>query len=1156
MEGKAFIEKIVVEGFKSYGTKRREILLGEGFIGIVGPNGAGKSNIGDAISFALGLSTARALRAKNLSYLIFSKNGKKAEHAYVEIHFRNLGAFPVDSDYVIISRKVTKEGRSTFRINGTPVRERDLKDFLAKAGIYENAYNVVYQGDIIKFLKMTPTERRKIIEEVAGIGEYERKKEKALEDLAEVELKIKEIKLILEEISFQLERLKHEAERLKRYKALKEEIRRVEKEILLKEEEKLTSEKQKIEKNLQALKAQLSQIQEEISQKESLLQEKEKKLKEINDTIIPYKEKIGKFLGEIELYGKEVKEKEEELKEAIQRKESLIVLLENLKKDLKTLNEEIQQLESLYIKKKREYEELKKLEEEKLRELEKEEEKLKVTFEEVKKLEEEKKLLSEKLEELQNRKTQLEISLREIKLKIEKEGENLKELEEEIQRKREEFKKKEEELKKLKTIKSDEERELKRINEELRIYENRLKEIRKELEEIIKEKGVLEEKVKSSSEVVEAFSDIPGVHGTVAQLIRVKDPDHIQAIEVAGGGRLKYIVVDNEDVAKACIERAKRLNLGRFSFIPLNRVRVEEKPLRYPRVRGAVDFAINLVEYDPKYEKAVRFVFGDTLIVEDFESAKLIGIGTYRMVTLEGELFEKTGVISGGNVKSSGELGSKYYEEMLRELELKELKLKEEEERISKKLRELRNLSAEKFALLKVLDKKIGELLHLNPEEEEKKLFRRLEKAREYIQHLKQKEEEILQELKKIKEEEDYIKAKLENLKLKESDVSRYYSSVGLEEKRREYSRVRRKVNEFYNEFKELENSLNKKRYERDYIQKEIAEKEKELSYLTERIEELRRDISEKREKIEKLKEEVKKTEGSVYSLFKEKESLESEIADLKANLGSSKIKEEELKEQINNLEKQLISLEDKLRALKEQLNSYADINVEPSNLSVSKLKEKLQTLQEQLRDIGNVNFAAEDDYKRELERYEEYKQKQEKLKEESRAIREMIEEIEKKKKKVFMEAFNQINKSLKNIFSFLSPGGKAQLLLENKEDPFSGGVHLTVKPRGKDVQYLEAMSGGEKTLAALSLIFAIQEYKPSPFYYFDEVDAHLDEVNAKKVGELIREKSKEAQFIVVTLREVVASFADRIIAVTARGGISETFMLENQALEEILEKT
>ncbi len=1155
MEGKAFIERILVEGFKSYGNKRREIPLGEGFIGIVGPNGAGKSNIGDAISFALGLSTARALRAKNLSHLIFSKNGKKSEYAYVEIHFRNLGIFPIDSDYVIISRKVTKEGRSTFKINGTPVRERDLKDFLAKAGIYENAYNVVYQGDIVKFLKMTPTERRKIIEEVAGIGEYERKKEKALEDLAEVELKIKEIKLILDEIALQLERLRQERDKLRTYRKIKEEIRKIEKQLLLKEKEKLLKEKEKFEKKLSNLNISLEDILRDISIKETKLGEKEKKLKKINETIIPYKEKIGKFLGEIELYSREIKEKEQELRESKERKAHLERFLQDLKRDISHIAEELRELEKIYSEKKKNYDDLKKLEEEKLRELEAEEERLKITFEEVKKLEEEKKLLSEKLEDLKNKKTEIELSIRELKLKIEKEKENIKQLEGELQVKKQEFEEKKEEIKKLKTIKASEEKEIRKINEEIKAYENKLREFRKELELILKEKGIIEDKVRTLSDVTSVFSDIPGVHGTMASLIKVKYPEHIQAIEVAGGSRLKYIVVDDENVAKQCIERAKQLNLGRYSFIPLNRIKVEEKAFRYPRVRGAIDFAINLIEYDPKYEKAVRFVFGDTLIVEDFESAKLIGIGNYRMVTLDGELFEKSGIISGGNVKSSGELSSKYYEEQLKELEEREIGLKENEEKIYQKIRKLRTLSAEKFALLKVIDKKLEEFLRVNPEEFEQKILERIKKAKEYIDYLNTKKERLQAELNSINEEIDYINAKLENLKLKEADVSRHYSSVGLEEKRREYSKVRKKANELYNELKEIENTLNKKQYEREYLQKEIQEKEKEVAYLSERINNLEREIAQKYEEIEKLKREVKETEGNVYTLFKEKENLEKEIDELKSSLGALKLKEDKIKEEINSLEKQLVSVEDKLSNLEKQLRDYEDVSVDYGREGAHKLKEKLHKLHQDLQNIGNVNFAAEEDYNRELERYEEYKEKQEKLKKESKAIREMIEEIEKKKKKVFMEAFTSINKSLKHIFAFLSPGGKAQLLLENKEDPFMGGVHLTVKPRGKDVQYLEAMSGGEKTLAALSLIFAIQEYKPSPFYYFDEVDAHLDEINAKKVGELIREKSKEAQFIVVTLREVIASFADKIIAVTARGGISETFVLENQALEEILRK-
>jgi chromosome segregation protein len=240
---KGYIEKLVIEGFKSYGRQRIEIPLGEGFIAVVGPNGAGKSNIGDAISFALGIATSKALRAKNLSYLIFSKDGEKADYAYVEVHFKNFGAFPVPEEDVIVSRKVYRDGRSIFRINGQVVKEKELSDFLSKAGIYENGYNVVLQGDIVRFLKMTPVERRKLIEEVAGIGEYEERKQKALVQLGEVELKHRELRLLIDEMEVQMEKLAQEVERIRLYRELSQRKRDLEVKLFSKELLKVLEEK-------------------------------------------------------------------------------------------------------------------------------------------------------------------------------------------------------------------------------------------------------------------------------------------------------------------------------------------------------------------------------------------------------------------------------------------------------------------------------------------------------------------------------------------------------------------------------------------------------------------------------------------------------------------------------------------------------------------------------------------------------------------------------------------------------------------------------------------------------------------------------------------------------------------------------------------------
>jgi len=212
------------------------------------------------------------------------------------------------------------------------------------------------------------------------------------------------------------------------------------------------------------------------------------------------------------------------------------------------------------------------------------------------------------------------------------------------------------------------------------------------------------------------------------------------------------------------------------------------------------------------------------------------------------------------------------------------------------------------------------------------------------------------------------------------------------------------------------------------------------------------------------------------------------------------------------------------------------------------RLREELSKVIKELSSLGSVNFKAEEEYREYEERHSDYQERYRRLKEEKESIKELIQEVETKKLRAFMETFQAVDRNLRRIFSELSPGGKAYMVLEREDDPLSGGVSLVVKPRGKEVQYLEAISGGEKTLAALSLIFAIQDYRPSPFYYFGEVDAHLDEANARRVGELLKERSKGAQFIVVTLREVLASFADRVIGVSGRGGLSRVFTLENPA--------
>ena len=1146
---KAFVEKIVVEGFKSYGRELKEIPIGSGFVAIVGPNGAGKSNIGDALSFALGIATTKTLRAKNLSYLIFSRDGEKAPYAYVEVHFRNEGAFPVPDENVVVSRKVTKDGRSTFKVNGVTVREKDLKDFLSKAGIYENGYNVVLQGDIVKFLKMTPVERRKVIEDVAGISEYEAKKQRAINDLMEVDIKIRELKLLLEEIRIQLDKLREEKDKLEKYRKLQEEKRDTEIAILSKEIKRFRSEEEKLSEELEGYQGRLAVIKEEIREKEAILSEKEEKLKELSDKLLPFRERVGKISSDIEHIGKEIDRKEHRREEALLEREKEEKALGYLLKDLENLREELGALREELELKEREYEELKAQEERAYNELRELDDKLKVSIEEAERAEEKEKQLKEYIEKKREEENSIRLKLKEIELKIERTHEDIEKLREEKEETKRKIEESFGEVEKYRRMRAVEQDTLRQEREYLKRVEQELKETRKKIEEVIRGKAYVESKLASSEPLDVLFEGIDGVYGTVGDLITVKDPEHIRAVEVAGGGRLRYVVVEDENVAKRCIDFLRSRNLGRMSFIPLNRIRADVNLPPYPRVRGAVDFAINLVEYEDRFERAVRFAFGDTLIVQDFESAKSIGIGNYRMVTLDGELFEKSGVITGGSQRSGGELGRKFYEEERRKLDIEEQELREKEQDILVKLRAIRSEIAEKEGVLKVLEKKLSEFEELSKEGDRKlaEFDQKVSKAEEFIEVLRSQEEELRQRLKELKEDIEYSEEKLSNLILKRQDIINYYRSSGIEEKRQEYERIKRRAEAKRAELEKSKLAFKDKESEIKSVEEEVQRKRAHLESLEAEAESLNKEVEELRAKREELENRVKDIEAQVYQFYKEKDRTEEEVRDLQAELGRLRVEEEDLHSKVGDVSANLSRVQQKLTDLEQRLEEL-DFEGELPEVKegITKLKERLFKIERELEHLGNVNLKADEDYNEELERYQDYEDKHRKLQEERKAIKEMIEEIETKKLRAFTEAFENINKSLKKIFSFLSPGGRAQMMVENEIDPFSGGISLVVKPRGKDVQYLEAMSGGEKTLAALSLIFAIQEYKPSPFYYFDEVDAHLDEANAKKVGELIKEKSKEAQFIVVTLREVLATFADRLIGVSARGGISRVFPVEN----------
>ncbi|RUM59204.1 MAG: chromosome segregation protein SMC, partial [Persephonella sp.] len=645
-----YIDRINVFGFKSYGSRKLTIPLGEGFIGIVGPNGSGKSNIGDAIVFALGLATAKSMRALKLTDLIFSSKGKTAPYAEVEIVFKNNGAFPLNTEEVSIYRRVDLNGKSTYKINGRVAKYYEIEELLSEAGIPRQAYNIITQGDIFRFIKMTPYERRELLSELAGINEYEEKKESAINDLKEIEEKLNSSKLVLKEIKVQLKRIEEEKESAEKAKYLEDKIKSLQIKLkgvklfnLIKDKGRYIKELKNIENNLSSyfkdredVKASQRETLEKIKQLESLLEEIQKEL-------LPFKEKEGyinadinnlkikkedllkqkeKLISERERYIKEKENKERE-------KQELKEKLKNLNEELKRINELLKENEKLLNEKS---EEIKNLEEDgeglqqKLIELEREEKALK----ESENLKEKEKIHIElEISKLNEREKDYKRELVSLKEKLKKLKQSLLNIEDfvEIQDK------------KIKSINN----ELKRLEVRKKILDKRLISLREKKEKLFHKLAEVLAKLSNLREdkISSFLKDI-----SVAELITVKDNELIKAIEVAGGGRLKNIVVKDDRVAERCIRFLKEKKLGKASFIPLNRVRVS-KPVRPPLKSGVLGLAIDFIDYPKEIEKAIFYVFGNTLVVEDFETARNVGIGTFRMTTVDGDLFEKSGVITG-----------------------------------------------------------------------------------------------------------------------------------------------------------------------------------------------------------------------------------------------------------------------------------------------------------------------------------------------------------------------------------------------------------------------------------------------------------------------------------------------------------------------------
>ncbi len=1149
------IKRLIIKGFKSFANKT-ELVFGNGFNCIIGPNGSGKTNVSDSICFVLGKSSAHEMRAEKSANLIFNggKKGSPAKEAEVTIEFDNSeGKFSIKDKEVRITRIVKQNGTSVYKINEETRTRQQVLDLLNSSRLDPDGHNIVLQGDIVSLAEMKPIERRAVIEEISGISVYEEKKEKCLTELGKVDTKLNEAEIILTEREVNLRELKKERDQAIKYKEIQENLK----------DQKAT-----------LIHLQVKDKEEKVSEIEKRKKESEEKTGKINQEILELKQKIqlnkdeiSKINNEVEVKGEKdqivLRKEIEELKTEIVKANSRLEVCQNelgkikLRKDqlginIKEVEDKIKDLKT----KKNEYEQKVKYigneEKDLQKQLELFKEKHGVDANINKSLEEVDKSIDLILLELGKINEEKQIIIR----NKDQVGFKLNAIEERLNSLKSNGKELDELKNNKKNLKELNEKLSKSLNEDssYALQLNGLRQdISKNLEEVAKLRsrqiGIQERTLGDLAvrKILELKNTFKGIFGTIANLGEIENKYSL-ALEISAGSRINSIVVDTDSTAQKCIEHLKNSKLGVATFLPLNKIKsriIETGVKDLLNQKGVYGLALDLVKYDPKYKDVFSYTLGSTLIIDDIETGRKLGIGRARMVTLQGDLLEPSGAMVGGYRNQRTGFGFK-------EKEVDE-NLEKIEEELKKQKTLLSHIEAKKIS---------GEELIRSLREQRANLeadIIKLEKSLNLdfdTSNLIDNKKELIDEQKKLDKDLLNIDGKFKNLnkdlendKIKKQKIKEKLADPGLsknlENLEEQKLKVKEKLLEINGNIKNIDAQINSMLVpEKDKTEKIIKQQDKEYEDFMKELANVK-ELLKKREQELKIKEsEEKKFYSNFKDLIAKRNKLVEKIQNIETDIAREEEKLKSNDQRLNAINIDRAKAIAELEALQKEFEPYIEAKIK-RGLSIEELRVKIKEDEKILNSIGNVNLRALEVYEQIQEEYSKILEKVNKLKLEKEDVLKMMTEVESKKKDIFMKTYNTIVKNFREIFNQLTSKGEADIQLENKENPFEGGIDIQVRVAGSKFLDIRSLSGGEKTMAALAFIFAIQEYDPSPFYLLDEVDAALDKRNSELLSKLIEKYASKAQYLVISHNDNIISEANSIYGVSMQDNVSKVVSLK-----------
>ena len=1164
-----YLKSIEVQGFKSFANKIK-FQFHNGITGIVGPNGSGKSNVADAVRWVLGEQRIKQLRGASMQDVIFSgtEMRKPLSYAYVAITLDNSDhQLAIEYDEVTVSRRLYRSGESEYAINGTVCRLKDVNELFYDTGIGKEGYSIIGQGQIDKILSGKPEERRELFDEAAGIVKVKRRKvasEKKLEDERQNLLRVNDI---LGELEKQIGPLERQSEKAKIYIRKKEELKTLDVNMFLLENNNIKEQLAGVEGNYSIASEQLSSvthkyenIKDEYERIAGVLEMLESTIEQERKTLADTGMIRGRLEGDINVLREQIKSIQSNEAHLLQRKENVSAQVAQKEAEEADVLDKKTQIDNQLLEASKERDAVKEV----LTEIQNRIADLNGQIETGKnaiiQALNERATIKSRLERIDTLAEQIGIRKAELTSKLVSAKTDEEKRQDEIVRLEQEFEAISEGIAKLNAEQKEKESTVAALKEKMQQMDDTLRDTqvsyhqdKAKLESLSNLTERYEGYGGSVKRVMEQKEKNKGIIGVVADIIKV-DKKYEVAIETALGGNIQNIVTDNEDTAKKMIAFLKAEKGGRATFLPLTSIKNPQE-FKTPEVlkeAGVLGLANTLVHTKKEYEDVALAMLGRIVVVDHVDHAVTIarkyGYGI-RMVTLEGELLVPGGAISGGAFKNNSNLLGRR-----REMEELQKKIKEALEKIDslqqeiQETKEIRNKLRTEVESLKV--KLQSEFIRQNTARLAVTGARdKQEESQADYDALKQEAKDLDAQEKSIIEERGQIQTELEQSFACEKQAEEAIAAheTELRDKRAQETAQAEDVSKSE---VAVEKILQQTDFEQQNINRILAEKERLMGELNEIVQEIgnsTESVQFKENEIAQIQETIQAshtTESDTEKQLSEDLQKKEELSLKQKNFFAER---EELSEQMNRLDKEVYRLNAQAERLKESIQSQIDYmwneyeitlhdaaKLRDENMTdLAAMKKEVTALRDSIKKLGDVNVNAIEEYKEVSERYTFLKTQRDDLVEAEKTLLQIIEELDTAMRRQFKEKFQKINHEFDKVFRELFGGGKGTLELMEDEDILEAGVRIIAQPPGKKLQNMMQLSGGEKALTAIALLFAIQNLKPSPFCLLDEIEAALDESNVSRFANYLHKLTRHTQFIVITHRRGTMEKADRLYGIT-----------------------